>query len=415
MKTFRTNTHQRAFTLIELMIAMLIGVFLMAGVIQIFLSAKQAYRLQENLSRLQENGRFAMDFITKDVRMAGYAGCSSKVTPNSILDPAKITAPALTSGMNGVDGVNVTTSSWNSVANALACGTTPANQCVAGTDVISIQSASSCGGQLQNDVSDTAQLDIVTPNECGLAQDDIAIVASCTSVDIFSISNAQGDSSLVGNGKQNLAHGAGKFNLVPKLGSTYSKNDAEVLVPRLFSYYIRTGAGGIPSLYRVNNIKPASSTNPVELIEGIEDMQILYGVDTEQTPDYIPNYYVDAAAVANIKIPATGPLGTIATNDSNGALMNPAPSAWTRVVSVRISLLAVTIDNNLTDEPQPYFYNGTTITKANLSASGSKAISVLKTDTSQLCPPSGTNCQPADDRRLHRVFSSTIAIRNRLP
>jgi len=46
----------------------------MAGVIQIFLSAKQAYRLQENLSRLQENGRFAMDFITKDVRMAGYAG-----------------------------------------------------------------------------------------------------------------------------------------------------------------------------------------------------------------------------------------------------------------------------------------------------------------------------------------------------
>jgi len=97
--------------------------------------------------------------------------------------------------------------------------------------------------------------------------------------------------------------------------------------------------------------------------------------------------------------------------------MNPAPSAWTRVVSVRISLLAVTIDNNLTDEPQPYFYNGTTITKANLSASGSgsKAISVLKTDTSQLCPPSGTNCQPADDRRLHRVFSSTIAIRNRLP
>jgi len=55
---------------------------------------------------------------------------------------------------------------------------------------------------------------------------------------------------------------------------------------------------GIPSLYRVNNIKPASSTNPVELIEGIEDMQILYGVDTEQTPDYIPNYYVDAAAMA---------------------------------------------------------------------------------------------------------------------
>ena len=63
MKIFRANSSQRGFTLIELMIAMLIGVFLMAGIIQIFISAKQGYRLQENLSRLQENGRFAMDFL----------------------------------------------------------------------------------------------------------------------------------------------------------------------------------------------------------------------------------------------------------------------------------------------------------------------------------------------------------------
>ncbi|MDD1610693.1 MAG: prepilin-type N-terminal cleavage/methylation domain-containing protein, partial [Methylococcaceae bacterium] len=71
MRTFRTTAPQRGFTLIELMIAMLIGVFLMAGILQIFSSAKQAYRLQENLSRLQENGRFAMDYLTKGVRMAG--------------------------------------------------------------------------------------------------------------------------------------------------------------------------------------------------------------------------------------------------------------------------------------------------------------------------------------------------------
>jgi hypothetical protein len=152
----------------------------------------------------------------------------------------------------------------------------------------------------------------------------------------------------------------------------------------------------------------SGTTNPVELIEGIEDMQILYGVDTEQAPDYVANYYVNAATVNG--------LGTIPTNDSTGALMSPAPSAWRRVVSIRINLLAVSVENNLTDEPQPYFYNGTTVTKADLSEpSGAKAIPVLKTDTSQLCSSLLSTCTLANDLRIHRVFSSTIAVRNRLP
>lgn len=385
MKTFRTNVSQHGFTLIEMMIALLIGVFLLIGVVQIFSSAKQAYRLQENLSRLQENGRFAMDFITKDIRMVGYVGCSSKVIPNSILDPAKISIPYLTAGLNGVDGVNVTTSSWNGVANTKACGTSPANQCVAGTDVISIQSANSCGTKLVTDVDNSAQFQITTPNTCGLAQDGIAIIASCTNVDIFALSNNPGDGSVAGNGKQTIAHGVGNsLNCVAKLGYkcdntpkdnhslsvNYSKNETEILAPRLYSYYIRTNPGGIPSLYRLDDTKAASSTNPVELIEGIENMQILYGVDTDDPQDFVPNYYVDATKVTNW----TGTPPNV-------------------VVSVRISLLAQTIDNGLTfstesdgtKTSQPYFYNGSKITP------------------------------PDTDRRIRRVFSSTIAVRNRLP
>ena len=141
MKNFHINSLQRGFTLIELMIAMLIGVFLMGGVIQIFLSAKQAYRLQENLSRLQENGRFAMDFITKDVRMAGFAGCASKISVNNIATPvspspnpatiptaaaAVVTVSGTSRGINGVDGANVTASNWDGAAYPAACGTTGA-------------------------------------------------------------------------------------------------------------------------------------------------------------------------------------------------------------------------------------------------------------------------------------------------
>ncbi len=63
--------QQQGMTLVEMMIAMGLGVFLLAGVMGIFTSSKQSYRMLENLSRMQENGRFAMDFMSRDIRQAG--------------------------------------------------------------------------------------------------------------------------------------------------------------------------------------------------------------------------------------------------------------------------------------------------------------------------------------------------------
>ena len=66
---------QSGFSLIEIMIALLIGVFLLGGMLQIFSVSQQTYRMQSNLARLQENGRFALDFLAHDIRMVGYWGC----------------------------------------------------------------------------------------------------------------------------------------------------------------------------------------------------------------------------------------------------------------------------------------------------------------------------------------------------
>lgn len=60
------------FSLIELMIALLIGSLLMSGVFNILVGAKQAYRVQDELSRTQENARFAADFIARDLRTWDY-------------------------------------------------------------------------------------------------------------------------------------------------------------------------------------------------------------------------------------------------------------------------------------------------------------------------------------------------------
>lgn len=60
----------------ELLIAVVVSLLLLGGLIQVYLSNKQSYNAQEQLSRMQESGRFAMDLVTADLRRSGYWGGS---------------------------------------------------------------------------------------------------------------------------------------------------------------------------------------------------------------------------------------------------------------------------------------------------------------------------------------------------
>ncbi len=63
---------QQGLSLVELMVALTLGMVLMAGFLQIFMSVRSTYAANEASSRLQENGRFALDFLTRHARLAGY-------------------------------------------------------------------------------------------------------------------------------------------------------------------------------------------------------------------------------------------------------------------------------------------------------------------------------------------------------
>jgi type IV pilus assembly protein PilW len=67
----KAHTRCRGFSLVELMVALVITLILLAGIGQIFLSSKKSYTLQDSLSRMQENGRYAMDTLSQDLRRAG--------------------------------------------------------------------------------------------------------------------------------------------------------------------------------------------------------------------------------------------------------------------------------------------------------------------------------------------------------
>lgn len=88
----------RGFSLLEIMIAMALGLIVLVGVSQIYLNFKKIYQVQENIARLQENGRFATYILSKNISMAGYGGCLKTNLPNAI---EGFTSPNLPSYLQG--------------------------------------------------------------------------------------------------------------------------------------------------------------------------------------------------------------------------------------------------------------------------------------------------------------------------
>ena len=69
---------QTGLTLVELMVALAIGSFLMIGAIQIYNQSRQAFVINESIARVQETAQFAMDTIEADLRMASNWGRNSR-------------------------------------------------------------------------------------------------------------------------------------------------------------------------------------------------------------------------------------------------------------------------------------------------------------------------------------------------
>ena len=68
---------QFGMTLIELMVALAIGAFLMLGAMTVFIQSRTTFRITESLARLQENGRFAIQVLEPEIRMAHYWGLTT--------------------------------------------------------------------------------------------------------------------------------------------------------------------------------------------------------------------------------------------------------------------------------------------------------------------------------------------------
>lgn len=84
----RATRGQQGFTLIELMIALVLGLIVIGGIGAVFLSSNRTYQTTQSLSRTQESARFAVQYISRELQVAGYvAGFESGIVGESVLYP----------------------------------------------------------------------------------------------------------------------------------------------------------------------------------------------------------------------------------------------------------------------------------------------------------------------------------------
>lgn len=93
------NRHGRqfGFTMIELLISLVLGLLVAAAATQLLLTNLQGFNLQRGMSDVQDNGRFAVDFINKDVRQAGMrpAGALDNPYPSIVFDTASMPSASM--------------------------------------------------------------------------------------------------------------------------------------------------------------------------------------------------------------------------------------------------------------------------------------------------------------------------------
>lgn len=334
---FRLVGKSSGFSLVELMVAITIGLILLGGIGYVYLGSRQTFRTQDDFSRIQENVRYALDQVGVDVRMAGYAGCLNLAS----IDPVNPSAtpligviannpPAVGLGdaMRGYDGA-----SWP------LPGTAPANW-VSGTGVFSISRASAVAVNLTGNTAPTNANIQIAGNPDNFVAGEALLVSNCVTADLFRATTVSG------GGTVTIAHSSSSNT---SNFTIYSYGDeAEIFRMISNTYFIGTNPAGVPALYR----QPMTG-NAEEMVDNIENIVMRFGLDDGSNGgtanDFIVDSYASAGAVTNwrqvmtarISFVFRGNTSNIATQVQPCVVENAAcPSAYTNTADRRLRQVA---------------------------------------------------------------------------
>ncbi|MGB5329219.1 MAG: PilW family protein [Gammaproteobacteria bacterium] len=328
----KSLSQQMGISLVEVLVALVISVFLLGGIVQVYTGNQTTFKFTNALAEIQENGRFALDTMGQDLRLANEWGCVpfNPADTDNINDTLSgATVPGYTSSLHdfldeeAIEGTN--------------------NAGLNGSDTITVRGGKPGQANVESPFYATATARLTTSNGGRIGAGDIVLVTRCGANDLLipaeaDILRVTSSTSINGDTQTDLTFAGNKSQLF--------QNDASVIELQTVTYSIANGASGAPALFRTE------FGVAQELVEGVQDMQLLYGIDNDS--DGYPNQYVSSNNVADFE----------------------------EVVAVRIMLLVRSFNDFITETPQTYSFNGVQTT--------------------------------AGDRRLRQVFTATVALRNRI-
>jgi len=362
------------FSLIELLVAMTLGLMLIGGVLTVFVGNKRSSELNSAMSDMQENVRFALNAISSDIRMAGHQGCldfnggSINVIANN-----SPTSDLLQTAVSGsIVQANQTWLPAPDLGAGLQRFSPPDSKpAIAGTHTIAVQFSGPVSSDLRGPLEVAGKPDargLVDLNgDMGLSEGDLAIISNCEGGELFRVSgvtrNASGDTTLAHSNTQNS-----RANFEQVYGVPATASQTRVMPFSTHVYYVgdtgSTNKGGdtIRALYQQSMPFNDPTNPPVELVQGVENMQVSFGIGDN-----------------------SGQLQYVTATDT---AYDPA-----KIRSVRIGLLVASWDQlTESNDTRTYFVAGNALTPTNTDSTASEYKS---------------------DKRIRLAFNTTVKVRNR--
>jgi type IV pilus assembly protein PilW len=271
------------------MIAMILGLIVIAGVTSIFLAGQQSYRTNNALGEVESSSRIAFELMARDIREAGLAGCdtSSGRVANVLNNSGTDWWANWGNALHGYGGANsnATDGDADQADPAVTTGTAKENR-VAGTDSLEIISAGSLPVTIEEDKEPAANFKL-NESSSTLQSGDIIMVCSPDHATIVQITNYNDSNVTVvhntGTGTPgNCSKGLGYPTVCTTNGNVYTfPPNSTIAALTASDWYIgyngESGSG--KSLYRMaltNTGGTTIGTAPQEMVRNVTDMQITY-------------------------------------------------------------------------------------------------------------------------------------------
>jgi len=368
--TQEVRTNHLGFSLVEMMVAMALSLLVVGSLIALFVGFHSASGTTAGISSLTDNGRFALNYIEQTTRSAGFLACSTSSASQNILtgsSGAQEIYYNFSQAMEGYEALNTgpggvvtllesptqaqsVVGNWTPPLNVhlkldlTPSGTDPGGV-ISGSDILVVRESAQNAQQpttyvtsivdgstsfVVNNVGQPGELLTLQPNQ-------LAAISNCGKNYVFQITG------VAGTAPATISHASGSGSL--NSSSTFAANTgsftagSQVSPVNTIVYYIGVGADGDGALFRADLLSnPGGPTSfyPVELVPDIENMQILYGVDTTAGSTTSVNQYLtadqvtDFNTVMSVKVALLSASPIVASkNTGPGALTNVPSTAQT--------------------------------------------------------------------------------------